>query len=263
MPGIFIDNLLLPPVFQLDAGDTLSYSGAGQTFANMYALPADGSAQTAYDFYRGTTSGADASDPTFNGVAGNKSVNEYFSVNGSQDFTLIGANTTFINNLHKDNAAFSILAFIRTPTAYGGVDHGIVATSSGTLGDEGIILDIRAAGTVGFRQFQNTPSITSKQTVATMTNSTNYMIGVTVDESDTSTGCSLYINSAVENFSGAYSVPSVNSATYKMQIASMANNSFYLGNGGRIYHILMFNRKLPDGQVQGYYQRYRSRYGLP
>jgi len=87
-------------VFDLDATMINSYGGTGQTWSNLIATPADGSSQTAYDFYLGATSSATTDDPTFNGTAGTSSA--YFSVDGGDLFTLkSGTNTTFFNNIHK------------------------------------------------------------------------------------------------------------------------------------------------------------------
>lgn len=77
-------------VFDLDATKSASYSGSGQTWANLVPSPADGAAQSAYHF---TINGA-----TFTGSAGDAAA--YFSLNGSDNFTL-AANTAFINALHK------------------------------------------------------------------------------------------------------------------------------------------------------------------
>ncbi len=83
----------------LDAADAASYDGTSQTWFDV-----SGNNQ---NFYRGSGAGSQSSDPTFNGVAGNKSFNEYFSVDGG-DFFQETANThNFAESWHKDNAAFT------------------------------------------------------------------------------------------------------------------------------------------------------------
>lgn len=86
-------------VFDLDATCTSSYGGSGQTWANLETTPADSSAQSAYDFYRGNTVSATTDDPTFNGTPDTAAA--YFSVDGGDYFSLAsGTNTTFLHNLH-------------------------------------------------------------------------------------------------------------------------------------------------------------------
>jgi hypothetical protein len=80
----------------LDAGDSSSYDGSSQTW---YDLSGNG-----FDWYCGATSGAEASDPTFNGSAGGKSPSEYWSFDGGDWFVMAVAEPSWINNLHKDNA---------------------------------------------------------------------------------------------------------------------------------------------------------------
>lgn len=55
----------------LDAGDLNSYDGSSQTWKD---LSGNGT-----DFYRGATSGSEASDPTFNPVGNGGTYQDYFS----------------------------------------------------------------------------------------------------------------------------------------------------------------------------------------
>jgi hypothetical protein len=86
-------------VLCLDAGDSASYDGTSQTWTDRSGL--------GNSFKRGTTSGADSSDPTFSGTAGGKSSNEYFSVDAADSFEPNAA-MTLAHNWHKNNARFSI-----------------------------------------------------------------------------------------------------------------------------------------------------------
>lgn len=83
-------------VFYVDATDIDSYPGTGQTWSNLIQNPNDGEVQTAYDFVFGTTVGANASDPTFNGTAGDQAA--YMSFDGGDNFTIASSvNTAFLN----------------------------------------------------------------------------------------------------------------------------------------------------------------------
>lgn len=66
---------------------------SGETWANMLPAPADGQAQTAYDFWLGTDGTADAANPTY---ASGK-----FTLDGGDWFTLKGGNTPILKSAHK------------------------------------------------------------------------------------------------------------------------------------------------------------------
>lgn len=107
----------------LDAGNSDSYAGgSGQTWANLVKAPADGALQAAYDFVRGATDGAQASDPTFNGTAGRQTSAEYFSFDGGDYFAFAGANTTFLNTWHRNAAALSWEMWLYSPGASTGAN---------------------------------------------------------------------------------------------------------------------------------------------
>ena len=99
-----ITNLGLTGNLQLclDAGDSNSYDPAVQTDKWL------DTSGNGYDFFRGSGTGGDAADPTFNGNAGNLTSNEYWSFDGGDYFTYDSANETWMQNLHKDNANFTI-----------------------------------------------------------------------------------------------------------------------------------------------------------
>jgi hypothetical protein len=111
----------------LDAGDALSFT-SGQKWLDTSG--------NGYDFFRGTTSSSQSTDPTFNGVAGNKSKNEYWSFDGGDCFKYDTTNETWMERLHKDNAIFSMAAWV-----YCGVisaQHYIFATMANAATDTGI-----------------------------------------------------------------------------------------------------------------------------
>ena len=55
--------------FVLSASDAASYDGSSQTWSNIVETPADGSAQTDFDFYLGDTGSASSDDPAYIGTA--------------------------------------------------------------------------------------------------------------------------------------------------------------------------------------------------
>lgn len=85
----------------LDVADTASYDGSSQTWTDATG--------NGFNFFRGTTSGATATDPTFNGTAGLPDETTYFSFDGGDLFKETAAHA-FADNWHKNNGAFTVLA---------------------------------------------------------------------------------------------------------------------------------------------------------
>lgn len=83
----------------LDAGDALSYT-SGESWLDRSG--------GGYDFFRGASGSSSTDDPTFNGVPGDLTNGEYWSFDGGDLFTYDSANETWMENLHKANAAFTM-----------------------------------------------------------------------------------------------------------------------------------------------------------
>ena len=124
----------------LDATIAASYT-SGQTWANLIAAPADGAAQTDYDFWLGAGSGASTDDPTFTGTAGAPAA--YFLHDGGDFFTIKNvANPVTIYNMHKKTGgtnswwvAFAVYRPTAANTFWGrgwtGATHGMYLYNAG------------------------------------------------------------------------------------------------------------------------------------
>ncbi len=125
-----LSDVIASAVFDLDVTQAASYSGSGTTWSNLVAAPADGSAQTAYDFYTGDGS-TSATYPTFNGSAGNSAA--YWSFDGGDYFDLkSGANTAFLRNAHKTTGGSDFWIAMAYRPVDGGVTQGLFTTMDGT-----------------------------------------------------------------------------------------------------------------------------------
>jgi hypothetical protein len=250
-------------VFELDAGLSASYGGSGQTWANIVTAPADGSGQTAYDFYRGATSGSEGSDPTFNGSAGANSTNEYFSFDGGDYLTLAAGNTTFLNSLHKENAAFTWYGFLRTPTSLA-ANYGVFGTDANTsanvdvhclMGGDDLTLQIVTSSGAALNVNSGSGFLAA---------ATNYLLAIAYNEA---TGAGLFYRKGAAGkaktaISGSYASPSSAAATYGLQIGAGGNGANPLGNGARLWRTGMFNRALSEAQLDALFERYKSKLGL-
>lgn len=102
----YLDSLLDSVVYDLDATIAASYPGTGQTWTNLAASPADGEAQTTYDFWLGADGAADGSDPAFTGAAGDAGAYFAMGTTGGVKYfkNKAGAITDFIKDAIKDAA---------------------------------------------------------------------------------------------------------------------------------------------------------------
>lgn len=95
----------------LDAGDASSYDGTGQVWNNLVV--------NGVDFTRGATALADTDDPTFHGVAGARTAEEYFTFDGADLFRET-ASGWGDDEFHKDGLQLTMLAVAWvTPTGPG------------------------------------------------------------------------------------------------------------------------------------------------
>ena len=114
--------------YALDAGDSNSYSGTGQSW-----LDTSGNEQ---DFFRGADGSASTDDPTFNGTAGGLSDTEYWSFDGGDFFRYDSAQETWMDNLHKNNARFAFMAWVFVK--HSGVENQYI-TATAHVGANGLI----------------------------------------------------------------------------------------------------------------------------
>lgn len=200
----------------LDAGDSASYT-SGQKWLDRSG--------NGYDFYRGTGSGSEGSDPTFNGVAGGRSRNEYFSFDGSDWFTYDTTNETWMESLHKNSAIFSWVAIVYLGSGSSGI--------FGTAGNFSIPNDVGVAlyasgGTSVSIDVDGGSTYTTTQAVGTVSGRWN-VIGGAINEA---------ANSLILNVNGtAYS----KTCTYTSPTTTNANETFAIGAIGSAGNFAMPN----------------------
>lgn len=115
------------PTLCLDAADRASWSGSGTTWNDVSG--------NGYHFLRGATgSGSDA--PVFSGNVG-EAANACFTFDGTQFFRLNQANPAFINNMHKANAKFTVIALWYAPDGAVSYYDGVSNLFGSVYGDTG------------------------------------------------------------------------------------------------------------------------------
>lgn len=229
-----LSSVISSCVMDLDATLSASYPGSGETWSNLIASPADGSAQTDNDFYLGADGTADGANPTFNGSANDPAA--YWSFDGGDYFSLkTGANTTFINALHKTTGGTAwtmVAAYRQSGTAaafFGTADSSVAKGIPGVYvsGSDLIIVQFGDSGTT----FES--GLTDQ-----MTDGNDYLIIASYNGSDT---YNYWLNSATSSDSddASYSATSDNAAGI-MRIGR-ANTSTHMPNGSRLYHFSLYN----------------------
>lgn len=236
----------------LDAGDLNSYDGSSQVWKDQSG--------GAFDFNRGSGSGSDAADPTFNGTAGRQSSGEYFSFDGGDRLTLGQANPAWVSNLHKDNAKLSICAWFYTPNIVTGVAEWIFgttppATGIGVLFGMGDLKD----GDLAFAQL-NGASLGLLSSTATLNSGAWNFVAASVDEGATS-GI-LQINGTQETKTYSYTSPSASAATSVAQVGA-SNSTAALRSGDRLASFAVWEGvALNAVQLMAIYNATKGKFGL-
>ncbi len=239
----------------LDAGDIASYDGSSQTWVDR--------SSNAYSFFRGATSGAAADDPTFNGSAGGR--RSYFSVDGDDIFRLNQSNPAAVNDIHKDNAAFTLFALMYPGSTAQVTLSGTNATSSASTGFWWYRSSSNIPTFVITKSVSGTPALSVTATTA-MTASTWNAIAVSINEAGSSgffwqNGAYNQV-SASDTFNAAYATPSAGAASQTMGIFDAGSGSTPAASGDRIACFALFGEALTKAQLDGIWSRLRGRLGL-
>lgn len=251
-----LSDVIASAVMDLDATISASYSGSGQTWANLCTAPADGAAQTDYDVYRGASSSATTDDPTFNGSAGDPAA--YWSVDGGDFFDLIGSNTTFLNNLHKTTGGQDFWAAICL--RFGSItnNQSLWATQdqNAGIGVRGQKLSNAASNRPYHLQNGGSASDATATSFAMNSTSTDYCFIVSHSHSGNNTRIWLN-NTTAQSISHTYNTTTA-SASRKLRIGG--NGSTNLNSGGRIYAYSMGNAYLDNTGAADIFSEYNTRH---
>lgn len=219
--------------FDLDA--TVNYS-SGTNWANMIASPDDGTAQSGYDF---TSTGS----PTFTGTPGDPGA--YFSLGGAAYWQIAsGANTTFLNGLHKSTSGkpFTAIIAFKSSASPGSVKLWGTAAAAADHGCRG-----STNVTPDFFFVQDAGGTQKTFDLAAIAGSTIYLTAMAVDVTG---GTLKYANNA-RSFttvaSPVYGTDTTN-ASFPFQIAAV-NGATPLASGSLVYGFYMFNKVLSDADL--------------
>jgi hypothetical protein len=242
----------------LDAGDSTSYS-SGQSWLDRSG--------NGFDFFLGATDSVASDDPTFNGTAGGLSSEEYFSFDGGDFFRYDGTNETWMNNLHKNSAKFSIASWVRTPNA--GSHQRFIGTNAGADTNIGVHFQIQSNEVVSIYITAGggatAMSFASDDAVSV---DTWHFLGVSVDEATGAGGGFLYLDGAylqvgsADTFDATYTSPTTSDATYTMEIGAGGNAAGAVVNTFRIALVAMWEGSvITSANFDSIYAQTRGRFG--
>jgi len=146
-----LGDVLSSTAADLDATCINSYSGTGQTWANIETTPADSAAQTDYDFTLGAGTGISADDPTFSGTAGDSAA--FFSLDGDDFFEDVDITGTSLSLSGMTSGTDTGPVWVAVAFKLGAVDTNI-AFWGGNTGDAGM-LRVLMNNTENMRFFQD------------------------------------------------------------------------------------------------------------
>lgn len=238
----------------LDAGDVASYPGAGQSWQDLSG--------NGYDFFLGATNGATTDDPTFNGAAGGLSAGEYWSFDGGDKFRYDTANETWMNNLHKDNALFSMAAWV-FPAA--SALHYFFGTNGVFLTNIGINWRATTANGNMFCEVGNgsgSAALTASAFATPFAAGQWRFVAVSLNEA---ASAFFFLNNAVATAPAAanFTSPSASNATYTAEVAAAGNAAGLAPNGARMAIFMAWEGvALTAGQLRALFNATRGRFGV-
>lgn len=237
----------------LDAGDANSYP-SGESWLDTSG--------NGYDFFRGATgAGGEASDPTFNGTAGQRSSGEYWSFDGGDYFRYDTTNETWMQNLHKDNAKFTFIAGVQHGGT--GAKSGLCGTGTGTGSAIGVNWHILAGNELIFAVRAGATGVFSDTSTLTPTEDVPSFVAVSLDEAVGASGGFHYLNGVVDTFTSTYTSPSASNATYTLELGARGNGESPLLSTSRLWFFAAWESvALSQEQVNALYMGTRGRMGI-
>ena len=209
-----------------DAGDIQSYRANDQIIEDTSPL-------RFHDFYVGADGSVTATDPTFHGVAGALTGEEYFTLDGGDFFRLAAAaNPTWVQNLHKNNAKFTAAFWVYFNTSTGVISlfgtRGVATANTGMMiykgaGVQNMALQVQNAGASAFGGGTG---------FGTVANGRWNFVMMSMDEANSL--IRWLTNWSYEIYSASYSSPSSGNASFLAEVGASGNGVTPFESGGRI-----------------------------
>jgi len=166
-------DLIPSTVFHLDATAVRSWPGSGQLWKNLVRHPADGEAQSAYDFYFGADGNASTDDPSPIGATGARGTHMLFD--GSDRFKLAGAMTDTLKNIHKTSNTQPFWFALDFKFVQNDAQQQLFSTGNSTSSTHGIWITVASNERAGLAQGNGAGTVTHLAP-DTLVNGTDYIL---------------------------------------------------------------------------------------
>ncbi|BCG88505.1 hypothetical protein MesoLj113c_46150 [Mesorhizobium sp. 113-3-9] len=234
----------------LDAGDSASLPAASTKWLDT--------AGGGYDFFLGTTAGAEATDPTINGTANARTLNEYLSFDGGDYLTYDTTNEAWMNNLHKDNAKNASAIWIWYPSTASNSLFGNSNQAPASIGVDWVVV---ATGNLKWAQRNGISTGVSVTSTLALTPGAWNFVAHSIDEAAGT--IVIQVNGSQETLAITYVSPSAAAASFTFQIGTRGNASTPMANTSRLASMAMWEgRTLTTAELTALFEASRRRFGI-
>lgn len=252
---LLLNHLFPATCMDLDATVPGGYDGAGAVWANLTPVPADGSAQTVFDFYRGVGAAAHTDDPVFTGTPG--SPEAYWSLDGGDGFKQVGSSTS-LGNIHKsDGGSFTLIAGFQFQV--NNLEQRILTTQANGTSGLGISLALNSSKKLFLRQRGDTGSVVGLLSPVTFVAGTNYLC---IASCNRATNTARYwVNSRTGTDVALTFVTSTGAAQTAAIGARATLDLDFMAAGTLLYNCAMLNTAIDDAAAARIFNIYNARHG--
>jgi hypothetical protein len=231
--------------FVLDVADLRSYNGSSQTWTD-----ATGQGNS---FFLGADGSATATDPTFNGTAGEPSEATYFSFDGGDYFTESAAHT-FADNWHKNNGAFSIAGIFYTVNQAAETMYFANGANAANMDGVGIIVQ-GASETVQIAH-SDAAATRAVETLTALTQDAWNYIGISCDEATTTFNGRINATTTSGTFTAS---TNADANSQPLRIGAPGDAVGPVASGTRIACLAAWSTSIGATSLEGLYTRLKSR----
>lgn len=230
----------------LDAGDSSSYT-SGQSWLDRSG--------NGYDFFLGATGSAQSDDPTFTGAAGY--LGSYWALDGGDIFKYDTTNETWMQNIHKNSAAYTILAIFSGANGY-------ICGTNGGAGNTGFML-YSTANKMTLRVENSGSVVLTKTHDTALSSGYPHFVSVSLNEATGAGGGFMWADgnylqvSSADTFDSTYTSPSAGNASYTMELASLGNAQG-TASGSKLMGFVVWSRALSKSSLDSIYSEIQGRY---
>jgi hypothetical protein len=217
----------------------------------------------------GVTGGFARNGPVLNDPVGSGGSTHFDWQADGDYFQSDAANLSWMENIHKDSAAFTFMLWFRANQSLAGLadPRRLLATLGDISSDTGFELYITNGGLGGSLNFgvYNAGTLVcgiGDNNDGVMAAGTWYCLGLSVDEATNAAIWRRNDDSDAESATVTYTSPSTGSATGRMRIGVGTDDSFGLYDGDDVAIVAAWSRALTAAEMNDFFVGTRGRFGV-